>query len=155
MGRIYRRSHVCNFFVTLDSQLWTCVPRHNDHYNLARSAFKNVRSKNLDYPEALWDVWVNFEYVLSSLVSLEDVTAHRACENLGRGTPHESLLWAAKVFIADDGILPGCGLPHQEKLVMPYITIYYHRPLVITISVLCCNKCTNSIIASMAYPPYL
>ena len=44
---------------------------------------------------------------------------------------------------------------HQKKAVMPYIAICYHRALYITISALCCTKCSNSIMASKAYPPYL
>ena len=33
--------------------------------------------------------------------------------------------------------------------------IYHYRSLYITICDLCCNKCNNSIMASIALPPYL
>lgn len=49
--------------------------RHSDHHDLARSTFKDVSTKNLDYPEALWDAWINFEYAHGSLASLEDAMA--------------------------------------------------------------------------------
>ncbi|KIM54604.1 hypothetical protein SCLCIDRAFT_136495 [Scleroderma citrinum Foug A] len=48
---------------------------HSDHHDLARSTFKDVSTKNLDYPEALWDAWINFEYAHGSLASLEDTMA--------------------------------------------------------------------------------
>ena len=44
---------------------------------------------------------------------------------------------------------------HQEKLTVPFITIDHYRLLYITICDLCCNKCNNSIMASIALPPYL
>ena len=44
---------------------------------------------------------------------------------------------------------------HQEKPTVPFITIDHYRLLYITICDLCCNKCNNSIMASIALPPYL
>ncbi|KAI6044840.1 hypothetical protein EDC04DRAFT_2560886 [Pisolithus marmoratus] len=42
---------------------------------LARSTFEEISTKNLDYPEALWDAWINFEYAHGSLASLEEALA--------------------------------------------------------------------------------
>jgi hypothetical protein len=43
-----------------------------DQHNIARSTFQDVSTKNLDYPEALWDAWLSFEHAHGSLASLED-----------------------------------------------------------------------------------
>ncbi|KAI6014828.1 hypothetical protein BKA83DRAFT_4345131 [Pisolithus microcarpus] len=51
---------------------YTDVLIRTDHHDLARSTFQEVSTKNLDYPEALWDAWINFEYAHGSLVSLEE-----------------------------------------------------------------------------------
>lgn len=42
-----------------------------DHHDLARKTFQDMSTKNLDYPEALWDAWHNFEHAHGSLSSLE------------------------------------------------------------------------------------
>ncbi|KAI6122456.1 hypothetical protein EDD16DRAFT_1570902 [Pisolithus croceorrhizus] len=54
---------------------YTDVLIRTDHHDLARSTFQEVSAKNLDYPEALWDAWINFEYAHGSLVSLEEALA--------------------------------------------------------------------------------
>ncbi|KAI6145673.1 hypothetical protein EDD17DRAFT_1653003 [Pisolithus thermaeus] len=54
---------------------YTDVLIRTDHHNLARSTYQEVSTKNLDYPEALWDAWINFEYAHGSLVSLEEALA--------------------------------------------------------------------------------
>ncbi|KAH0831905.1 hypothetical protein J3R83DRAFT_12788 [Lanmaoa asiatica] len=51
---------------------YTDVLIRTDQHNAARSAFQDVSTKNLDYPEALWDAWVNFEHAHGSLASVED-----------------------------------------------------------------------------------
>lgn len=43
-----------------------------DHHDLARKTFQDMSTKNLDYPEALWDAWHNFEHAHGSLTSLEE-----------------------------------------------------------------------------------
>ena len=52
------------------------MPEHNDYYDLACLAFKDISSKNLDYPEALWDAWITLEYAHNSLASLKNAIAH-------------------------------------------------------------------------------
>ncbi|KAI6030527.1 hypothetical protein F5J12DRAFT_296247 [Pisolithus orientalis] len=54
---------------------YTDVLIRTDHHDLARSTFQDVSTKNLDYPEALWDAWINFEYAHGSLTSLEESLA--------------------------------------------------------------------------------
>ncbi|KAG6332455.1 hypothetical protein ID866_6633, partial [Astraeus odoratus] len=54
---------------------YTDVLIRTEHHDLARSTFQEISTKNLDYPEALWDAWINFEYAHGSLTSLEDALA--------------------------------------------------------------------------------
>ncbi|KAG8214448.1 hypothetical protein J3R82DRAFT_9471 [Butyriboletus roseoflavus] len=51
---------------------YTDVLIRTDRHDAARSAFQDVSTKNLDYPEALWDAWLSFEHAHGSLASLED-----------------------------------------------------------------------------------
>lgn len=51
---------------------YTDVLIRTDHHNLARKTFQDMSTKNLDYPEALWDAWHNFEHAHGSLSSLEE-----------------------------------------------------------------------------------
>ncbi|KIJ64460.1 hypothetical protein HYDPIDRAFT_111787 [Hydnomerulius pinastri MD-312] len=51
---------------------YTDVLIRTDHHALARSTFLEMSTKNLDYPEALWDAWLNFEHAHGSLESIED-----------------------------------------------------------------------------------
>ncbi|KAG1745853.1 uncharacterized protein EDB91DRAFT_1119017 [Suillus paluster] len=51
---------------------YTDVLIRTDHYDLARKTFQDMSTKNLDYPEALWDAWHNFEHAYGSLSSLEE-----------------------------------------------------------------------------------
>jgi hypothetical protein len=41
-------------------------------YDEARKVFRDVAMKNLDWPEAVWEAWVNFEHVHGSVKELED-----------------------------------------------------------------------------------
>ncbi|KAI0338891.1 hypothetical protein BDW22DRAFT_1409299 [Trametopsis cervina] len=41
-------------------------------YDEARKAFRDVASKNLDWPEAIWEAWMAFEQVHGSIDDLED-----------------------------------------------------------------------------------
>ena len=41
-------------------------------YNDARTVFRDVANKNLDWPEAIWDAWIQFEQVFGSVEELED-----------------------------------------------------------------------------------
>jgi len=43
-----------------------------DRYDLARKTFQDMSTKKLDYPEALWDAWHNFEHVHGDLDSIEE-----------------------------------------------------------------------------------
>lgn len=38
----------------------------------ARKVFRDISNKNLDWPEAIWDAWAQFEEVHGSLEELED-----------------------------------------------------------------------------------
>ncbi|KAF9220989.1 hypothetical protein BS17DRAFT_786300 [Gyrodon lividus] len=51
---------------------YTDVLIRTDQHDIARSTFQDVSTKNLDYPEALWDAWLGFEHAHGSLASLED-----------------------------------------------------------------------------------
>ncbi|KIK95320.1 hypothetical protein PAXRUDRAFT_140954 [Paxillus rubicundulus Ve08.2h10] len=51
---------------------YTDVLIRTDQHDTARSTFHDVSTKNLDYPEALWDAWLSFEHAHGSLASLED-----------------------------------------------------------------------------------
>lgn len=51
---------------------YTDVLIRTDHHDLARKTFQDMSTKNLDYPEALWDAWHNFEHAHGSLSSLEE-----------------------------------------------------------------------------------
>ncbi|KAF8120579.1 hypothetical protein EV363DRAFT_1474306, partial [Boletus edulis] len=44
-------------------------------HDAARSRFQDVSTKNLDYPEALWDAWLSFEHAHGSVASLEEALA--------------------------------------------------------------------------------
>lgn len=48
------------------------VSSRTDHHDLARKTFQDMSTKNLDYPEALWDAWHNFEHAHGSLSYLEE-----------------------------------------------------------------------------------
>ncbi|KAI9568595.1 hypothetical protein HD554DRAFT_2099306 [Boletus coccyginus] len=54
---------------------YTDVLIRTDQHDAARSTFQDVSTKNLDYPEALWDAWLNFEHAHGSLASLEEALA--------------------------------------------------------------------------------
>ncbi|KAG9315935.1 hypothetical protein JVU11DRAFT_3587 [Chiua virens] len=51
---------------------YTDVLVRTDQHDAARSTFQDVSTKNLDYPEAIWDAWLSFEHAHGSLTSLED-----------------------------------------------------------------------------------
>lgn len=57
-------------FIYMDVQL--TVSSRTYHHDLARKTFQDMSTKNLDYPEALWDAWHNFEHAHGSLSSLEE-----------------------------------------------------------------------------------
>ncbi|KAH8104839.1 RNA-binding protein Prp24 [Cristinia sonorae] len=71
--------------------LYTDALVRNHNYDQARSVFKDVSLKNLDWPEAVWDAWVSFEQVYGSAEQMDEcldrierarnqVTAKRAKE---------------------------------------------------------------------------
>lgn len=59
----------------LDSLTFICDFSRTDQHDAARSCFQDVSTKNLDYPEALWDAWLSFEHAHGSLTSLEEALA--------------------------------------------------------------------------------
>lgn len=59
----------------LDSLTFICDFSRTDQHDAARSSFQDVSTKNLDYPEALWDAWLSFEHAHGSLTSLEEALA--------------------------------------------------------------------------------
>ncbi|TCD69018.1 Splicing factor [Steccherinum ochraceum] len=42
------------------------------HYDQARSVFKDVSLKNIDWPEAIWDAWLSFEQVYGTAVQMDE-----------------------------------------------------------------------------------
>lgn len=38
----------------------------------ARKVFRDIASKNLDWPEAIWEAWIAFEHVYGTVEELED-----------------------------------------------------------------------------------
>jgi hypothetical protein len=57
-------------FICLDIQ--PTIFSRIDHHDLARKTFQDMNTKNLDYPEALWDARHNFEHAHGSLSSLAE-----------------------------------------------------------------------------------
>ncbi|KAI0916773.1 hypothetical protein AcW1_007863 [Taiwanofungus camphoratus] len=41
-------------------------------YDDARKVFRDISMKNLDWPEAIWDAWLNFEQLYGSVEDIED-----------------------------------------------------------------------------------
>ncbi|KAG1748706.1 hypothetical protein EDB19DRAFT_1847464 [Suillus lakei] len=103
-------------------QLWTSTAAHyrsswaawvaytdvlirTDHHDLARKTFQDTSTKNLDYPEALWDAWHNFEHAHGSLSSLEEaiskITQTRAQLETRRAREAEKAYAAAAAQYAE------------------------------------------------------
>ncbi|KAG1792920.1 uncharacterized protein HD556DRAFT_1238518 [Suillus plorans] len=75
------------------------------HHDLARKNFQDMSTKNLDYPEALWDAWHNFEHAHGSLSSLEEaiykITQARAQLETRRAREAEKAYAAAAAQYAE------------------------------------------------------
>ena len=41
-------------------------------YDEARSVFKDIAMRNIDWPEAVWDAWLSFEQVYGSVEQMEE-----------------------------------------------------------------------------------
>lgn len=84
---------------------YTDVLIRTDHHDLARKTFQDMSTKNLDYPEALWDAWHNFEHAHGSLSSLEDsinkITQARAQLETRRAREAEKAYAAAAAQYAE------------------------------------------------------
>lgn len=73
LGGLYRCPYVRTIqFPFLSSSLQLTFFSRTDHHDLARKTFQDMSTKNLDYPEALWDAWHNFEHAHGSRASLEE-----------------------------------------------------------------------------------
>ncbi|KAF9242560.1 hypothetical protein BU15DRAFT_86759 [Melanogaster broomeanus] len=60
---------------------WSAWIAYTDYrHDIARTTFQNVSTKNLDYPEAVWDAWISFEHAHGSLAELERCSAQKAYE---------------------------------------------------------------------------
>ncbi|KAG2155888.1 uncharacterized protein EDB93DRAFT_58815 [Suillus bovinus] len=84
---------------------YTDVLIRTDHHDLARQTFQDMSTKNLDYPEALWDAWHNFEHAHGSLSSLEEaihkITQARAQLETRRAREAEKAYAAAAAQYAE------------------------------------------------------
>lgn len=84
---------------------YTDVLIRTDHHDLARKTFQDMSTKNLDYPEALWDAWHNFEHAHGSLSSLEEainkITQARAQLETRRAREAEKAYAAAAAQYAE------------------------------------------------------
>ncbi|KAG1872352.1 hypothetical protein DFJ58DRAFT_435834 [Suillus subalutaceus] len=84
---------------------YTDVLIRTDHHDLARKTFQDMSTKKLDYPEALWDAWHNFEHAHGSLSSLEEeiskITQARAQLETRRAREAEKAYAAAAAQYAE------------------------------------------------------
>lgn len=46
-------------------------PRKHEQYDEARKVFTDIHTKQLDWPEALWEAWISFEHLHGSLEEVE------------------------------------------------------------------------------------
>lgn len=46
--------------------------RKQEKYVEAREVFREVSTKNLDWPEAIWEAWLTFEHLHGSLPDVQD-----------------------------------------------------------------------------------
>jgi RNA recognition motif-containing protein len=108
---------------------YTDVLIRTDHHDLARKTFQDMSTKNLDYPEALWDAWHNFEHAHGSLSSLEEainkITQARAQLETRRAREAEKAYAAAAAQYAEQQVasvpavsVPAIGVTQGSALVV-------------------------------------
>lgn len=93
---------------------YTDVLIRTDHHDLTRKTFQDMSTKNLDYPEALWDAWHNFEHAHGSLSSLEEaiskITQARAQLETRRAREAEKAYAAAAAQYAEQQAASGAAV---------------------------------------------
>lgn len=70
----YAEHLMCVFYLSafLESKyrLYT-LQRKQDHYDKVRGLFRDLYTKNLDWPEAIWEAWISFEHLYGSVEEIE------------------------------------------------------------------------------------
>ncbi|CAL1712564.1 unnamed protein product [Somion occarium] len=51
---------------------YTNVLVRHQQYDTARDTFKDIASKNIDWPEAIWEAWLQFEHLHGSVQDIEE-----------------------------------------------------------------------------------
>ncbi|KIJ17712.1 hypothetical protein PAXINDRAFT_130029 [Paxillus involutus ATCC 200175] len=94
---------------------YTDVLIRTDQHNIARSTFQDVSTKNLDYPEALWDAWLSFEHAHGSLASLEDALVRieraRTQVEARRAKEAQKAYEAAQYAMERQAVVPDTSVP--------------------------------------------
>ncbi|KAI0081583.1 hypothetical protein K474DRAFT_1703756 [Panus rudis PR-1116 ss-1] len=76
-----------------------------EHYDTARKTFKDIALKNLDWPEAIWEAWVQFEHLHGSVKDIEEcldrIEKARAQVNARRAKEAEKAAYAAMQIEAE------------------------------------------------------
>ena len=49
-----------------------CLYRKHQQHETARKTYKDIASKNIDWPEAIWDAWLTFEQVYGSVEQIDE-----------------------------------------------------------------------------------
>lgn len=81
MDFIYRCTHVgrpLRYFITPEfncvltsTLLFSFIFSKQEKYTEARDVLKDISTKNLDWPEAIWEAWLTFEHIHGSMTDLE------------------------------------------------------------------------------------
>lgn len=71
MEQICRVAHVLLFIYLLLALPYVLLFSAQREYTRARALFKDVSHKAIDWPEAIWQLWVDFEHLHGSVEDLE------------------------------------------------------------------------------------
>lgn len=71
MDSVHRHSYVCHSVVSSRHNIDLHPYSKLEHYDQARKVFTEVHTKNIDWPEAIWEAWIAFEHMHGSVEEVD------------------------------------------------------------------------------------
>ena len=76
-----------------------CLYRKHQQHETARKTYKDIASKNIDWPEAIWEAWLAFEHLHGSVQEIDEcldrIERARSQVNARRAKEAEKAAYAA------------------------------------------------------------
>ncbi|KDQ62555.1 hypothetical protein JAAARDRAFT_121734 [Jaapia argillacea MUCL 33604] len=96
---------------------YTDILIKHDQHAQARAIFKDIHSKNLDWPEAIWEAWLSFEHLYGSVQDIEDcmdkVERAKTLVNIRRAREAEKASYQVVQMAVDQ---PAASVPVQDAV---------------------------------------